>query len=267
MTNGLTDEAIAAYAAELLDIEADIEARQDDKKAVYGNIREAYGKRSADALKLAIKRHRMESDKLAAAEELDAEAERFLGVIRSPRAPRATRVREIIEEFPAHDPETGEVAETSSQPTDAGLACPEISEPLSPSAGTGGEAGRHPIQPETVEGKSEVAEAAAAGESPADHRLMAVSIHGGEDVAPSPAHAPEQPGTEDSSVRTPAEGGANSATISAFTRTHNPATHFLNSEGRERLHGCLKPDMCGSQRPHGELCWSCAVRKPTGEAA
>lgn len=96
MTNGLSDEAIAAYAAELIDIEAEIEARQDDKKLVYGNVREAYGKQAADALKLAIKRHRMDDDKLAAAEEIDAEAERFLSVIRRPRAPRATRVASAV---------------------------------------------------------------------------------------------------------------------------------------------------------------------------
>lgn len=199
MTNGLTDEAIAAYAAELLDIEADIEARQDDKKAVYANIRDAYGKRSADALKLAIKRHRMESDKLAAAEELDAEAERFLGVIRSPRAPRATRVREIIEEFPDHDPETGEVVE----------------------------ADRQPIQEHTT--------------------------------------APDEPASEGAADDAPLPPRSNVETFA--TRTHNAATHFLNAKGLERLHGCLKPEACGSSQPRSQLCFSCSVQKQDGEAA
>lgn len=197
MTNGLTDEAIAAYAAELLDIEADIEARQDDKKAVYANIRDAYGKRSADALKLAIKRHRMESDKLAAAEELDAEAERFLGVIRSPRAPRATRVREIIEEFPDHDPETGEV----------------------------GEEDRHPIPEHTT--------------------------------------APDAPASEGAADDAPLPPRSNVETFA--TRTHNPATHFLNAKGLERLHGCLRPEACAGS--HQALCFSCSVQKQDGEAA
>lgn len=112
MTNGLTDEAIAAFAADLLDLEASIEQGQDDKKAVYASIREAYGKKAADSLKLAIKRHRMDADKREAADEIDAEAERFLSII---RAPRATRTREESAPWgglpwPEHDPVTGEVA-------------------------------------------------------------------------------------------------------------------------------------------------------------
>lgn len=91
MTNGITDEALAAYATDLLDKEADIETLQNDKKAIYANLRDTYGKRMADAVKLAVKRHRMDAEKLLAAEELDAEAERILAIL---RAPRATRTRE-----------------------------------------------------------------------------------------------------------------------------------------------------------------------------
>lgn len=108
MNNGISNEALASYAADILDKEADIEELQEGKKAVYGNLRDTYGKRTADALKLAVKRYRMDAEKLQAAEELDADAERFLTIIRQPRAPRATRTREIIEEFV---PETGEVIE------------------------------------------------------------------------------------------------------------------------------------------------------------
>lgn len=106
MSNGASDETIAAYAAQLLDLEADLEATQGAKKDVYTNARETYGKRFADSLKLAIKRHRMDADKRDAADEVDAEAERMLSIISRPSAPRATRAREIIEEF---DPETGEI--------------------------------------------------------------------------------------------------------------------------------------------------------------
>lgn len=106
MSNGASDDTIAAYAAQLLDLESDIETLQGDKKDVYANARETYGKRFADSLKLAIKRHRMDADKRDAADEIDAEAERMLAIISRPSAPRATRAREIIEEF---DPETGEI--------------------------------------------------------------------------------------------------------------------------------------------------------------
>jgi len=109
MTNGISNEALASYAADILDKESAIEELQDGKKAVYGNLRDTYGKRTADALKLAVKRYRMDAEKLQAAEELDADAERFLTIIRQPRAPRATRTREIIEEFDDADPETGEI--------------------------------------------------------------------------------------------------------------------------------------------------------------
>jgi len=111
MSNGISDEAIAAYAADLIDLEGRINELQDDKKTTYASVRDAFGKRTADALKLAIKRYRMDADKREAADEVDAEADRFLSIIRSPRAPRATHAREIIEEIPDHDPETGEVNE------------------------------------------------------------------------------------------------------------------------------------------------------------
>jgi len=109
MSNGASDETIAAYAAELLDLEADGEAVQSAKKDVYENARETYGKKFARSLKRAVALHRMDADKRTEAEEVDAEAERMLAVI---RAPRATRAREIIEEF---DPETGEVSSTAAR--------------------------------------------------------------------------------------------------------------------------------------------------------
>lgn len=43
-------------------------------------------------------------------------------------------------------------------------------------------------------------------------------------------------------------------------RTHNPETHFLNSEGLLRLHGCLKAENCGSSEPRKRLCFSCSVK-------
>lgn len=51
-----------------------------------------------------------------------------------------------------------------------------------------------------------------------------------------------------------------------ITQLHkfNPATHFANSKGLPRLHGCLKPDACGGS--HRALCHSCA-RASQGSAA
>lgn len=42
-------------------------------------------------------------------------------------------------------------------------------------------------------------------------------------------------------------------------RTHNPETHFLNSEGLPRLKGCQKGEMCGSAEPRKRLCFPCSV--------
>jgi len=51
-------------------------------------------------------------------------------------------------------------------------------------------------------------------------------------------------------------------------RTHDPETHFLNSEGLSRLHGCLKPELCGSSEPRKRLCFNCSLQHdgPTHQA-
>jgi hypothetical protein len=108
------DKLIADLAMQLLEIEEEIEEKQGDKKKLYEGARDEHGKKFAASLKLAVKLHRMDNDKRAEAEEIDAEAIRMLAVIeRASRAPRATRV-EIIEEF---DAETGEIIEVP--PADA----------------------------------------------------------------------------------------------------------------------------------------------------
>lgn len=54
-----------------------------------------------------------------------------------------------------------------------------------------------------------------------------------------------------------AGGGVSPAPVAP--RTHNPETHFLNSKGLQRLHGCQKPDSCGTSQPRVKLCFSCSV--------
>lgn len=41
-------------------------------------------------------------------------------------------------------------------------------------------------------------------------------------------------------------------------RTHNPETHFLNSKGLQRLHGCLNAEMCAGSR--SKLCFTCSTQ-------
>ena len=233
MTNGLTDEAIAAYAAQLLDLEADIEALQDDKKDVYANLREAYGKKAADSLKLAIKRHRMDADKREAADEIDAEAERFLTVIRAPRATHA-----IANPVPDHNPETGEIIEPTGN--DAGGAEDEaVANDAEPSA--------QPIpEPLIVDPSDPQWSGAAEGNE--------AGLAAQETIAT--ADAPPLAGANDDrgGKVTPPTAPAPVITI----RTHNPDTHFLSEKGLHRLHGCLKPELCGSTQPRVKLCFDCS---------
>ncbi|MDB5531554.1 MAG: hypothetical protein JWR51_4657 [Devosia sp.] len=94
--SGLSDDAIRAYAANIFDLEDERETAQTDLKDAWSHIREAHGKKFADSLKLAVKRSRQDADKRAAADEVDAEAERIMAVL---SAPRARRTRENIEQF------------------------------------------------------------------------------------------------------------------------------------------------------------------------
>lgn len=82
----LSDEAIRAYAANIFALEDAREVTQSDLKDAWAHIREAHGKRFADSLKLAVKRARQDADKRAAADEVDAEAERIMAILSAPRA-------------------------------------------------------------------------------------------------------------------------------------------------------------------------------------
>lgn len=105
------DETIAAYVIDLIDLDSQSDEIQASKKRTYEDARDTYGKKFARSLKRAVALHRMDADKRTEADEIDAEAERFLTIIRKPSAPRATRTREIIEEF---DPETGEIKSSTA---------------------------------------------------------------------------------------------------------------------------------------------------------
>lgn len=84
----ISDEAIRAYAANIFDLEDAREVTQSDLKDAWAHIREAHGKKFADSLKLAVKRARQDADKRAAADEVDAEAERIMAILSAPRATR-----------------------------------------------------------------------------------------------------------------------------------------------------------------------------------
>jgi uncharacterized protein (UPF0335 family) len=56
------------------------------------------------------------------------------------------------------------------------------------------------------------------------------------------------------------EPGAPTNVVTLHRQAYNPATHFENSKGLLRLHGCNKPEVCGSANPRVKLCFSCSVK-------
>ena len=139
----LSDEGIRAYFANIQDLEDAREATQRDLKEAWAHIREAHGKKFADSLKLAVKRKRMDSDKLAEADEVDAEADRILALVNRPSQARGARVREDGTEY---DAETGEFTNStsnSSSPSADGVSAPFTHRGVGASfAGTEGETDR-----------------------------------------------------------------------------------------------------------------------------
>lgn len=76
---------------------------------------------------------------------------------------------------------------------------------------------------------------------------------------PEPAEAapPASAGHGDRGAVVPSAAPVVAGNVMTF-RTHNPETHFLNSTGLLRLHGCLKPELCGSSEPRKRLCFDCS---------
>lgn len=234
-SNGPSDDTIAAYAAQLLDLESEIEKKQADKKDVYTNARDTYGKRFANSLKLAIKRHRMDSEKRTEADEIDADAERMLAIIGQHRAPRATRSAITV---PDHDAKTGEIIEPDEpQPPPEATVNPaaHIETPAEESS-----LAQEPSEPEGSGGmQDELAIHPPTHSNPAEVPPLPSAVGGGDRSAILPDAAPVVP--------------SNTITF------HDPATHFLNSKGLTRLHGCQGPEACASSQPRVKLCFACSV--------
>lgn len=114
------------------ELDEQIASLQEAKRDIYSKVREEFGKKVAEQLKLAIKLAAMPADKRTDRDEVEEGAFRILALLQSPRAPRATRAREIIEEF---DAETGEITEVSNpQPASSPVTekAGEASPPVSP---------------------------------------------------------------------------------------------------------------------------------------
>lgn len=74
--------------------------------------------------------------------------------------------------------------------------------------------------------------------------------------APLPEQGHAEPGDRGAAHPSAAPVVANVVPL----RSHDPGTHFLNSKGLVRLHGCLKAENCGSSQPRVKLCFDCSVK-------
>ena len=75
----------------------------------------------------------------------------------------------------------------------------------------------------------------------------------------NPAEVPPLPSAVGGDDRR-AESSPAAPVVSSNTITfHDPATHFLNSKGLTRLHGCQGPEACASSQPRVKLCFACSV--------
>jgi len=289
----LSDEAIRAYAANIFDLEDAREEAQTDLKEAWAGIRNAHGKQFADSLKLAVKRARMDQGKRDAADQIDAEADRIFALLSAPsRVARGARTYEAVD----HDPITGEIADetpmsnASGQPGGDDPETPDdaasAGETANPRASRNGADGTSEGQGATGAGtegatpstgsKIDEPDAAMRPQTAGSETAVANSTPGSgagtvdagganwpsEMTTASPANEPEtippvaDPATVVSEAGVDRSAGTASATVVAFRI--NTKTHFANSKGLPRLHGCLKPEACGGS--HRSLCFGCSVQ-------
>jgi hypothetical protein len=176
---------IGAYAADLLDLEEQIDALQDSKRDLYKAIRDEHGKGEAKSLKRAVQLSRMDAGKRDEAEAVDTEAQRMLKIIEASRAPRATpaRANTVPEHEPAHSEPSGVAADQDESEDSPALSSTPLQEGSEPAEAHNLGSERSTRSPATQPGEGE------AGSSPA----TAASPPAGEGAgAPSSADKPFQ---------------------------------------------------------------------------
>ena len=176
------------------------------------------------------------------------------------------RVREDAEEF---DPETGEIkpagngasgaeeetqvatvrASSSGNSSTAALKEePQVDRPVPEGPETASRVGDSPAGEMSGTGEGGTQRAA---ETPAGTQAPPVETH----APPAEGNTPTSAGHGDRGAVVPSAAPVVVSNV-LHLRTHNPETHFLNSDGLPRLHGCLKADRCaGTWRA---LCFDCS---------
>lgn len=226
------------------------ERLEGEKQAISDDLKELFAEAKGNGFDTKVLR-KLFRDQLADANErseFEALYDLYAAALNSALARDA---RDAREDQPDHDPETGEVIEPASGAGTVadGAGKPETSDASSADIPMSNAS----AQPNGADPRTPV-DAATVGET-ADHSEPA-------EVPPPPPSA--APGDGSAAHPSAAPVVANVVQM----RSHNPETHFLNSTGLSRLHGCLKPDMCGSSQPRAKLCFSCSVKHdgPTYQA-
>jgi hypothetical protein len=283
---GAGDNLIAAWCADLGELDQQIEDLQKAKRDVFKSIREDHGRVLADAVKNALRLSRLTEEQMSTHVEIDAEADRILRIIEASRG-RATRVRTREGEKSTaarKDVQQGRRGPGVGEPTteQSGLAMPSSREigrpPMSP-AGTQAlpvdtPSGAEPaIQVEVPSGEAAVASSALpaadtvalqgslpgpspAGDGTGDGGRSAVSATALEPVASLVA-------TQDTVV---SRKGADAVPEpDARTSIQRTVDEVLIKRGARPEH-CLHPDCCGSSTPRA-LCFTCRMAREEAEAA
>lgn len=281
----VTDKQFAAFVDRVVACREAEDRAKEATKDLYGEIASAGEDKAAIGvlvreLRMTAKDRTKANFKAAAVD--DGRARYHRG--------KASHVRVREASIPEHDPETGVIIEpmdtpasptTGTRPGAKDVATPPVHAPEQPgndhgSVSTPDEGGADSSKippseaamlPQTGAVEPIVANSEAPDPSPPDLlRSVAAPREGAEAGASEPIIEPV--------IVTPpaitAAGGdrgapslaatvAVASNVTAF-RTHNPDTHFLNSKGLVRLHGCLKPEACGSESARTKLCFSCSVQ-------
>jgi hypothetical protein len=96
-----TDDDYRAWAASLGEIEDRISIEQDAKRDLYASIRASHGRIVADALKSAMRVHRMGDEKREHREQINAETAHIVEVLKTSvvGAPQQSNADTIVEEI------------------------------------------------------------------------------------------------------------------------------------------------------------------------
>ncbi|RYY67681.1 MAG: hypothetical protein EOO12_00040 [Chitinophagaceae bacterium] len=264
----VSDSQFAAFVDRVMNCREAEDRAKADTKALYAEIADAGEDKTA--IGQLVRELRVSEKDRIKANLRDAAVED--GRARYRRG-KASHVR-VREDEPEHDAETGEVKEPTT--TNGGSRETAAAHPQShvnipgrrPSASGAAhdeatakadELQRQPLTETHNEPAEGSAEETSAPIHPSEAALLPQT--GGVETLVANSEAPDL--TPSAPLRAVAatreDAGAGASEPTNITQLHkfNPATHFANSKGLPRLHGCLKPDACGGS--HRALCHSCGV--------